>query len=47
MGEGDTLHSLPRTCGRHKSGKINISDFNLMTHNKADAVNVIKFKYNS
>jgi hypothetical protein len=26
IGNGDTLRNLPHTCGRHKSGQINISD---------------------
>jgi hypothetical protein len=27
VGDGDTLYSLPRTCERHKSGPIKLSDF--------------------
>jgi hypothetical protein len=26
MEDGDTLRSLPRTCGRHKSGQMKIAD---------------------
>jgi len=27
-----TIRSLPRTCGRHILGKMNISDFNLIRY---------------
>jgi hypothetical protein len=43
MGDGDTLRSLPRTCGRQKSGQVSTL-FNKLTYNKFNAVNVLMFK---
>jgi hypothetical protein len=46
MGDGDTICSLPRTCGRPKFGQINISElyFNI-TYNTFNVVNALIFKY--
>jgi hypothetical protein len=45
MGDGDTLRSLTRTCGRHKSGQINVSDLIInMKYNTFNSVNVLIFR---